>query len=112
MNNNIQRFEPNRWYGKTFDHPEWVAEARDNVDEIMKIYDNGEPQDTITVGTGDRWKIYWGHFTPMIHLIPSLEEWLTRNNADIVYWSINQPNLPTTEYRTLGLNVVMTIESR
>lgn len=86
----IQRFELDRWFAKTLDYPEWVKEVKENANTLWELYDNGTPNATALNGYSLLWKIYWEGHTPISHLLPSLNNWLKENNAEISYWFINE----------------------
>ena len=94
-----QRFVKDKWFGKTLPYSDWTQDAIKNSDEIFEYYKTAPMMKEITPGNGPNWKIILESVCPISPFIPKVAEWLDKNNASISYWTINQPEECSPEYR-------------
>ena len=107
--NEVERFEIDRRFGKTFDRPEWVTEAKSIADKIIEIDANEKPITKVETqirnddsGGNSTVNIYWEGFNPISNLMPSLDKWLKDNDAVINYWFLSQPRGRTNDIKYMN----------
>jgi len=94
-----QRFLKDKWFGKTLFYPEWVEDAINNSSEIFNYYKTAPMMKETIPGNGPNWRIMLESVSPISSYIPKVAEWLDKNNASISYWTINQPDDISPEYK-------------
>ena len=95
-----QRFELDRWTGKTIERPDFVEEARANCDKICEVANNAEPFLSFLTGTSDGyWNLHFDKVTPVTPYIPKTAQWLKENNAEVLYWLVHEIGQKSPDFK-------------
>lgn len=95
-----QRFELDRWTGKTIERPDFVEEARANCDKICEVANNAEPFLRFLTGVSDGyWNLHFDRVTPVTPYIPKTAQWLKENNAEVLYWLVHEIGQKSPDFK-------------